>query len=123
MPQASDEQMQAYRATCRRRDEAERRRQREARRAGLAAARRAAALLRRQFGAERVRLFGSLAREEDLGPHSDIDLAVVGLSPADYYRAVAQVQRVAGARTVDLVRYEQCGPSLRTRIDTEGRSL
>lgn len=123
MPHVSEEQMQAYRATCRRRDEADRRRQREARRTGLRAARRAADLLRGRFGAERVVLFGSLARQEALSPHSDIDLAVAGLSPAEYYRAVARVQRVAGTRTVDLVRCEQCPPSLRTRIDTEGRPL
>ena len=115
--------MQAYRATCRRRDDMERRRQQETRQAGMAAARRVAAHLGETFRPERIVLFGSLAREEVLSPHSALDLAVEGLSPDEYFRAVAQAQRVAGEWTVDLVRCEQCAPSLRIRIDTEGRPL
>jgi predicted nucleotidyltransferase len=119
----SEKDLEAYRATCRRRDAEERRRQREARQAGGEAARRAAALLREQFGAERVVLFGSLAREEPLGPRSDVDLAVEGLSTDTYYQAVAHTQRVAGEWTVDLVRLERCDSSLRERIKQEGIAL
>jgi len=123
MTDLTEEQLAAYRATCARRDAAERRRQQVRREAGRQAARRAAELLREQFHAERVVLFGSLARNEDLGPRSDIDLAVAGLSAGDYYRAVARVQGVVEERSVDLVRTEDCAPSLRDRIDEEGISL
>jgi len=115
--------MEAYRATCRRRDEAERRRQHKVQQAGRTAAQRVAVYLRETFDVERVVLFGSLARTEELGPHSDVDVAVAGLSPDEYYQAVARVQRIAGEWTIDLVRLEQCAPSLRIRIDTEGRPL
>lgn len=123
MTDLTEEELAAYRATCARREAAERRRQQARRAAGRQAARCAATLLREQFGAERVVLFGSLARTEDLGPRSDIDLAVAGISAEDYYQAVARVQRVAEERSIDLVRLENCAPSLRERIDEEGIPL
>lgn len=48
-----------------------------------------ATMLREQFGASRVVLFGSVAREEGLGAYSDVDLAVQGLSPMAHLEAVA----------------------------------
>ena len=52
-------------------------------------AERMATMLRDQFGASRVVLFGSVAREEGLGAYSDVDLAVQGLSPMAHLEAVA----------------------------------
>ena len=102
MTDLTEDELTAYRATC---------------------ARRAADLLREQFGAECVVLFGSLARNEDVGPRSDINLAVAGLSADPYSQAVARVQRVGEERSVDLVRLKDCVPSLRERIDEEGIPL
>lgn len=119
----SDAQLERYRATCRQRDaEAQRRHARE-RREGIAAARRVAARLREAFGATRVVLFGSLVRDEPLGPRSDIDIAVAGISHDAYYQAVAQAQRVAGDWTVDLVSLDRCPSSLHNRVKSEGIPL
>ena len=55
------------------------------------AAREAAHILKGRFGADRVRVFGSLVHEEMLHSGSDIDLAVEGLRPIDYWEALASV--------------------------------
>ena len=73
------EQLEAYRATRRRRaaEEAERRRVRAE--AAREMAYQAAALLRAEFGATDVVLFGSLAEDDQFGMRSDIDLAARGI--------------------------------------------
>ena len=86
-------------------------------------ARAAAALLHADFEAKRVVLFGSVARNERLSPHSDLDLAVTGLFGLDYYRAVARVQSVSETRSVDLIRLESCRPSLRETVRETGIEL
>lgn len=78
-------------------------------------------LLRRQHGVDRVWLFGSLARG-DSGPDSDVDLAVEGLQPADYFQVLGELMGLFGGR-VDLVRMEDASPSLRQRVLEEGHEL
>jgi predicted nucleotidyltransferase len=78
--------------------------------------------LRQQFGAQRVVLFGSLAREE-LTAHSDIDLAVWGIPPEKFYSAVAFVTGASISWSVDLVDGEDCSPALLQSIETEGIEL
>jgi len=119
----SDEALARYRETRRRRDAAAHAWQEEARRRAWYAARRAASLLKDEFGAERVVLFGSIARNERLSPHSDLDLAVEGLTGMEYYRAVARIQSVPAQMTVDLVRLESCRSSLRQTIRETGIEL
>ena len=48
---------------------------------------------------------------------SDVDLAVWGLAPADYFEAVARVLDVGGDIKVDLIRAERCRPYLREAIE------
>lgn len=112
----SDEELDRYRQTLRRRDAAARARQEKERERAWHAAQQVASVLKEEFGAERVLLFGSVAREERLSPHSDLDLAVEGLTSLDYYRAVARVRSVPARRGVDLVRLESCRASLRQSI-------
>ena len=123
MPSVSEDELDRYRATCRKRDDEARRRQMRAHQDAHAVARRAAAILRAEFGVDRVVLFGSVARGAYLGPRSDIDLAVEGLPARDHARAVDRVQEAADGRRVDLVRVEQCSPSLKEEIITEGVDL
>ena len=78
--------------------------------------------LRSRFGAERVVLFGSLARGEFSG-RSDIDLAVWGIPPAEFYRAVAFASGRSTVWAVDLVDAEDCSESLRRNIEQEGVAL
>lgn len=59
----------------------------ERRRRARVAAERCIDLLKEEFGARRVILFGSLAEQGVWHRHSDIDLAVEGLPPADFFKA------------------------------------
>jgi len=119
----SPDQLEPYRATCRRRDAAARQQQGQLHREGQAAAQRAADLLRAEFDVDRVVLFGSVARGAYLGPRSDVDLAVAGLAARAHARAVDRVQDVAGRARIDLVRIEQGSESLRQAIETTGIEL
>jgi len=82
----------------------------------------AAELLKREFQATPVILFGSLGTLERFHLSSDIDLAVNGLAPLDYFRAVAKLQDLSAFK-VDLVCLERCRPSLKAIIELEGKAL
>lgn len=63
----------------------------------------------RRYGVTEAYLFGS-AQEGNFGLASDLDLAVIGLPPSQYYKAVGEVLEVAGI-PVDIVTMED-GSSL-----------
>jgi predicted nucleotidyltransferase len=69
-----------------------------------------------------VILFGSLLDPQRFHLSSDIDLAVEGLAPLDYFTAVAQLQDLSPFK-IDLVRLERCKPSLKAAILAEGKRL
>ena len=79
-----------------------------------------AKLLVERFGARRVYLFGSLA-EGYFHLGSDIDLAVEGLSPHLYFKAMSKVYDVSGGCEVDLVPLEDC--KFRETVLQEGKLL
>lgn len=83
----------------------------------------AARLLREQFGAKRVRLFGSAAQPTRFTIWSDVDLAVWGILPQRFYAAVAAVTGISAEIRVDLVDAEQCSPALRQAIEQDGAEL
>jgi len=78
--------------------------------------------LKSRFGASKVMLFGSLARD-DFRKWSDIDLAVWGISSGNYYRAVAFATGFSSSFKVDLVDVEDCSDSLRQLIERAGIDL
>ena len=80
-------------------------------------ARAAAALLKSRYHATRVAAFGSLTQAERFHPWSDVDLAVWGIAPDDYFEAVARVLDVGGEIKVDLIMAERCKPYLREAIE------
>jgi len=86
-------------------------------------ARVAAQLLRKDFGAERVVLFGSLAHGRWFTPWSDVDLAAWGISPERFYAAVAAVTDLSFSLKIDLIDIETCRPSLKAIIEKEGIEL
>lgn len=59
-------------------------------------------------GAREVYLFGSAARGE-AGEDSDVDLAVAGLPPAVFFRAMGAARRILG-RPVDMVDLDESNP-------------
>jgi len=73
-----------------------------------------AALLYAQ-GADRVWLFGSLERGYAQDEHSDIDLAVEGLSRNIMRRMASELPRILGC-SVDLVEMETALPHMRSYI-------
>ena len=76
-----------------------------------------AELLKSRFGASRVILFGSLVGQGPWHDRSDIDLAVEGLSPADYFRALSTCwELLPQGINLDLVPLEDAHPALRARI-------
>ena len=79
-----------------------------------------AALLVEKFGAQKVYLFGSL-REGSFHLGSDIDLAVEGLEPRLYFKALSKVYDVSGGFEVDLVPLEDC--KFRETVLREGKLL
>ena len=75
-----------------------------------------------RFGSKKILLFGSLAHGS-FNKWSDIDLAVCGIPPADYYKAVAFASGFSSEWKVDLVDVEDCSEALREIILKEGIEL
>jgi len=117
------EQMEAYRATARRRAEEERRRLEQRHERAWAVAHQAAALLRSEFGAQRVLAFGSLVRGDDFYSRSDIDLCAWGIAERDYYRAAGRLLGLDPEFEIDLVRGEEAPQKLLDEIEKEGIPL
>lgn len=80
-------------------------------------------ILVQEYGVQQVYVFGSLVQDDSfLTETSDIDLAVYGLDPKLYFRALGRIQD-ATKFGVDLVTMESCSDSLREAILKEGRLL
>jgi predicted nucleotidyltransferase len=71
-------------------------------------------VLTQQYGVRRAILFGSLSRGR-FAEGSDIDIAVEGLNRADFYEALAAVNRVT-PHWVDLKPLEDLDPFFRERV-------
>jgi uncharacterized protein len=78
--------------------------------------------LKERFKAVRVVLFGSATRV-DFSQWSDIDLAVWGIAPSEYFRAVAYVSGVSSRFKVDLIDAEDCALPLLQHIEMHGVEL
>ena len=78
-------------------------------------------LLRKRYKAQRVVLFGSLAKGE-FTTRSDIDLAVAGLAPADFFSALADTNQLSQFK-VDLKPLEKLHPHLYRRVMSQGEIL
>jgi len=105
------------RKTARERDRRTSATRRQRREKAWEIARTAAALLKSRYRASRVIAFGSLTEADRFHLWSDVDLAVWGLAPGDYFEAVARVLDVGGEIKVDLIRAERCKPHLRAAIE------
>jgi predicted nucleotidyltransferase len=75
-----------------------------------------------RFGSKKVLLFGSLARG-DFNHWSDIDLAVGGIPPGNYYKAVAFASGFSSVWNVDILDLDDCTEALRDIILQEGVEL
>ena len=95
----------------------------ETRKQLLACMHKAAAMLKSRFAVRRVVVFGSFAHAAWFVPGSDVDLAVEGLAPKDYWQAWRIVEEIISDRPVDLVEIEAAGESLRRAIERYGIEL
>ena len=83
----------------------------------LALAIRCAQILRDRFGARRVIPFGSVVGHGTWHPGSDLDLAVEGIPPEQFFQAWAALRELLPpGLDVDLVDLTQAGEALRARI-------
>jgi predicted nucleotidyltransferase len=86
-------------------------------------ARRAATVLKKEFGVEKVALFGSLIHPKLFHAHSDVDLVTWGLIGKEYYRAVGVLQSLDPEFTIDLIAFEDASPTLMETILREGKVI
>lgn len=86
-------------------------------------ARAAARLLRERYAVNRVRAFGSLVHKARFHPGSDIDLAVEGLEPTDYWEAVTSVLFLDDQVSVILIDQAACRPEIWEAVEREGVDL
>jgi len=119
----SELEWQPYIETLRqRRREAERQRQARYQRAWQLA-QEAAELLRRDYGATRVVVFGSLLRPSMFDDRSDVDIAAWGVAPEDTLRAMSAVAYLDKEIEVNLVDVSTCQPGILHIIEQEGIDL
>ena len=83
-------------------------------------AKEAALILKRDFGAEKVVLFGSLTDFSRFTQWSDVDLAVWGLPDNRFFAAVATISSLASAFSIDLIDVKDCKEFIRIAVETEG---
>jgi predicted nucleotidyltransferase len=121
--QISPEEMETYRRTARERWKAEKKRREVRREHAWQLARQAAQLLKREFGVERVVVFGSLTHEGRFNQWSDVDLAAWGLTSANWLRASAAVGKLSKEIEVNLVDVGSCSADLLAAIERDGVSL
>jgi len=119
----SDSEMEKYIEGWRRRADQARRRMEEQAREAFTAAKHLAGKLAAEPGVKRVWLYGSLAGYfkgyRHFGEDSDIDLAVEGLSPKEYFPVLARLNRNL-ARNVDLIDLDACPAALRQAVQERG---
>lgn len=80
----------------------------------------AAKLLYNKYHAKKVVVFGSLKDHFYFNKWSDIDLAVWGIPPEMYFKAVAEVISLSSKFKIDIMDPEDCNASLRKMIEKEG---
>ena len=89
----------------------------------LAKAREAARRIKRELGACRVVLFGSLAHSAWHDSHSDVDLAVEGLTGHAYLEAWRIAEDTIRDHRVEIIEIEAASPALRRAIERDGVPL
>ncbi len=89
----------------------------------LSKARDIARRIKRELGASRVILFGSLAHRGWHDSHSDVDLAVEGLGGATYWEAWRIAEDTIRDRQVDIIEIENANAFLLDAIEKDGIPL
>lgn len=117
------EEMEHYKRAARARWQREQRQREKRREHAWQLAREAAALLKREYGVQRVVVFGSLVHPDRFTLRSDVDLAAWGLTSANWLRAMGAVRYLSDEIEVKLVDVSCCSPALVAAIEREGVPL
>jgi uncharacterized protein len=120
-PTISPDRMERYRESARRREEFNRIELDTRRKRGWELAHQAADILKKEFGAERVVVFGSLLSADLFHRQSDIDLG--GWNIQDLSGAAARLVDLDASFDFDLVSVEDIHPELLAVINAEGIEL
>jgi uncharacterized protein len=118
--QISPAQMAVYKATARRRLQAEEQERAKREETAWKLARQAAELLRDNYQATEVRVYGSLVHNGRFHFHSDIDLAAWGLTDQNWLKASAAVRSLSNEIEINLADIAVCPLAVREAIDREG---
>jgi len=121
--QITTQEQSKYRKCARLRDATEMREMLARRKRALTVARKAARILEESFGVTCVLLFGSLATESWFHIRSDVDLAVEGLKPEDFWRADCRLETIAEGFEIDLVDMRTAPPGLKQTILRDGKEI
>ena len=89
----------------------------------LGVARKAAKILKPEYGVKRVMVFGSLVQPAMFHEHSDVDLAVWGLSGREFFRAVSVLLDIEPSISIDLIAFEDARRALQDVILKDGKEL
>ncbi|MCL6436858.1 MAG: nucleotidyltransferase domain-containing protein [Leptolyngbyaceae cyanobacterium HOT.MB2.61] len=114
--QLSSDQLRRYRAGLQQKLKHQQEAQLQKQQRGWEVARQAAQILKSRWGASKVILFGSMLEAKKVHDRSDIDLAVWGLSPDDYFRTLSELLDLDPEFAIDLVEIEQAKPLIRQAI-------
>jgi predicted nucleotidyltransferase len=79
-------------------------------------------LLRSEFGATQIIVFGSLAKGDYFDAESDIDIAAEGISPPNYFTAMAAANQISH-HWVDLKPIESLDPHFLQKVVQTGISI
>ena len=116
------EEMQIYRRTALRRQQAEQQQVAQRRAHAWELARQAAAKLKAEFGVERIMVFGSLTQADRFTRWSDIDLAVWGLNDRNWLKAIGAVHYL-GEIPINVTDVGCCAKSQLVVIEQENVEL
>ena len=119
--QLTTQEKNNYRKFARLRDETEMREMLARRERALLVARKAARILKESFGVTRVLLFGSLVTQSWFDIRSDVDLAVEGLKPKDFWRADCRLESISDGFEIDLVDLSTAPSGLKQTIPRDGK--
>lgn len=81
-------------------------------------------MLIEDYGVNKVYLVGSIQNPDRFHKKSDVDLAVSGLNPEDYYESLSRCwDKVPSGMTVDLISLEELSEDARSSLLENGKEL
>ncbi|MBW4582592.1 MAG: nucleotidyltransferase domain-containing protein [Tildeniella nuda ZEHNDER 1965/U140] len=79
-------------------------------------------LLVSEFGATQIIVFGSLVKDDCFDAESDLDIAVAGIPPAQFFSAMAAANRIT-QQWVDLKPMESLDPHFLQKVLKTGKRI